>query len=193
MRNASRTNTTKVIAGLFSLILILISGNALPAAKMPQAQTNPAGNEAWLQNKVRHELVMIPWYSVFDNLEFQVEGDKVTLLGQVTQPVIKDEADRAVKKIEGVKEVDDQIEVLPLSPFDNQIRRAEFRAIYSYPALTIYANQHAPSIHIIVKGGDVTLEGVVRNEADKNLATLRARGVPNVFSVTNNLTVEKNG
>lgn len=193
MRNGFRTNTTKVIAGLFFLILILISGNALPAAKMPQAQTNSAGNEAWLQNKVRHELVMIPWYSVFDNLEFKVEGDKVTLLGQVTQPVIKDEADRAVKKIEGVKEVDDQIEVLPLSPFDNQIRRAEFRAIYSYPALTIYANQHAPSIHIIVKDGDVTLEGVVRNEADKNLATLRARGVPNVFSVTNNLMVEKNG
>lgn len=134
---------------------------------------------------------MLPYYSVFDNLQYKVEGDKVTLLGQVTRPTLKSDAGNAVKSIEGVSTVDNQIEVLPLSPMDDQIRRAEYRAIYSASGLFQYAQQAVPPIHIIVRNGHVTLEGVVAREADKNLAGVRANGVPNVFSVTNNLVVEK--
>src|SRR5213080_4229119 len=142
-----------------------------------------------LFKEVRHQLVMLPWYSVFDNLAYQVDGDKVALYGQVTRPVLKSDAEAAVKSIEGVASVVNNIEVLPPSPMDDQLRRALFRAIYSDPGLQRYAIQAIPSIHIIVKNGNVTLEGVVDNEADKNLAYLRASAVPNIFSVKNNLVV----
>jgi hyperosmotically inducible periplasmic protein len=118
-----------------------------------------------------------------------VDGDKVTLFGQVTRPTLKSDAEAAVKSIEGVSSVVNNIEVLPPSPMDDQIRRAVYRAIYSEPALSRYSIQAVPSIHIIVKNGNVTLEGVVDNETDKNLAYLRASQVPNVFSVKNNLVV----
>ncbi|MBV8730299.1 MAG: BON domain-containing protein [Acidobacteriia bacterium] len=143
-----------------------------------------------LVREVRHQLVLLPYYGVFDNLAFRVDGSTVTLLGQVTQPVLKDDAQRAVKGIEGVTRVDNQIEVLPLSPMDDQIRRAEFRAIYSSPGFEKYAFQAVPPIHIIVKNGQVTLEGVVGNEMDKVLANTRANTVPGVFAVTNDLRVE---
>jgi len=126
---------------------------------------------------------------VFDNLLFKVEGDKVTLLGQVVRPTLKSDAENAVKSIEGVASVNNQIEVLPVSPMDDQLRRAVYRAIYGDPVLSRYGMSALPSIHIIVKNGNVTLEGVVDSESDKNLANLRASAVPNVFSVTNNLTV----
>ncbi len=142
-----------------------------------------------LFKEVRHQLVMLPWYSVFDNLAYQVDGDKVTLSGQVTRPVLKSDAEAAVKSIEGVASVVNNIEVLPLSPMDDQLRRALYRAIYGDAGLSRYSIQAVPSIHIIVKNGNVTLEGVVDNEADKNLAGLRANQVPNVFSVRNNLVV----
>jgi hyperosmotically inducible protein len=135
---------------------------------------------------------MLPWYSVFDNLAFQVNGDKVTLMGQVTQPTLKSDAEAVVKSIEGVASVVNNIEVLPLSPMDDQLRRAVFRAIYGEAGLQKYAIQAVPPIHIIVKNGNVTLEGVVDNEMDKNLANLRASQVPNVFSVKNNLVVAGN-
>ena len=143
--------------------------------------------------EVRHELVMLPYYNVFDNLSFQVDANNnVTLLGQVTNPVLKSDAGNVVKRIEGVASVNNQIEVLPLSPNDEQIRRAVYRAIYAYPTLsTRYGFQALPSIHIIVKNGNVSLEGVVANSADKNVAGIQANGVPGVFSVTNNLRVEK--
>jgi hyperosmotically inducible protein len=144
----------------------------------------------WLAEEVRHRLVLLPFYSVFDNLECRVDGNTVTLLGQVTQPTVKVDAETAVKGIEGVGKVIDNIEVLPVSPMDDQIRRAEFRAIYNEPALRRYAFGPVPPIHIIVKGGHVTLEGAVRNQADKDLVYIRANGVPGVFSVTNNLQVE---
>jgi hyperosmotically inducible protein len=96
-----------------------------------------------------------------------------------------------VKKIEGVKVVDNQIEVLPPSPFDDHVRRREYRSIYSFGPLQPYALGVNPGIHIIVKGGNVTLEGVVRTQADKDAASIRARSVPGVFAVTNNLRVEK--
>jgi hyperosmotically inducible periplasmic protein len=131
----------------------------------------------------------LPYYSVFDNLGFKVEGGKVTLVGQVVRPTLKSDAGNVVKYIEGVSSVDNQIEVLPLSSNDDQIRRATYRAIYGDPSLSRYGFQAVPSIHIIVKNGNVTLEGVADNATDKNLAEVRAKGVPNVFSVTNNLVV----
>jgi len=144
-----------------------------------------------LEREVRHELVMLPYYNVFDNLAFQVEGSTVTLLGQVTRPTLKSDAERVVKDIEGVERVNNQIEVLPLSPSDDQIRIAAFRSIYGASSLNRYAHQAVPSIHIIVKNGNLALEGVVGNEGDKNIAGLQANSVPGVFSVKNNLRVEK--
>jgi hyperosmotically inducible protein len=134
---------------------------------------------------------MLPYYGVFDNLAFKVEGDTVHLYGQVTRPTLKSSAERVVKDIEGVEKVNNEIEVLPLSPNDDQIRLATYRAIYGHPSLNRYALQAVPPVHIIVKNGNVTLEGVVATEMDKNIANIQARSVPGVFSVTNNLRVEK--
>src|SRR5204863_609347 len=120
--------------------------------------------------EVRHELVMLPYYGVFDNLAFRVDGDRITLLGQVTRPTLKHDAEAAVRDVEGVREVDNQIEVLPLSPNDDRIRMAAYRAIYGQPGLDRYAMQAVPPIHIIVRNGNLTLEGVVSNEGDRNLA-----------------------
>jgi hyperosmotically inducible protein len=142
-----------------------------------------------LIKEVRHQLVMLPYYSVFDNLAYKVEGDTVTLFGQVTRPTLKSDAEAAVKSIEGVASVVNNVEVLPLSPMDDQLRRAVYRAIYGDPGLSRYSIQAVPSIHIIVKNGNVTLEGAVDSESDKNLANLRASQVPNVFSVKNSLIV----
>jgi hyperosmotically inducible protein len=148
--------------------------------------------QARIAKEVRHELVMLPYYNVFDNLAFQVNGNDVTLLGQVTRPVLKSDAENVVKRIEGVGSVTNNIEVLPLSPNDDRIRRDVYERIYRFPTLsTKYGFQAVPSIHIIVKNGNVTLEGVVDNAADKNVAGIQANGAPGVFSVTNNLRVEK--
>jgi hyperosmotically inducible protein len=147
--------------------------------------------EARLMQQVRHQLLMLPYYTVFDDLAFRVDGSTVTLLGAVTNPVLKSDAENVVKRIEGVTQVNNQIEVLPLSPMDNQIRRLEFRAIYGDPMIgDRYGHQALPGIHIIVKNGNVTLEGVVANQSDKNLINVRANSVPNVFHVQNNLQVE---
>jgi len=176
---------------LMAFTTTLAGTNLLAATReKDQAPRDSAKYEAWLTKEVRHELVMLPWYSIFDNLAYKVEGNKVILIGQVVKPVLKDDAGRAVKNIEGVEAVDNQIEVLPVSPMDDQIRRAEFRAIYGYPSLNRYAQGAVPPIHIIVKNGHVTLEGAVANEADKNVAGIQANSVPNVFSVTNNLRVD---
>ena len=121
-------------------------------------------NETELAMKVRHELVMLPYYNIFDDLAFRIDGSTVTLLGSVVNPVLKDEAGRVVKKVPGVEQVVNNIEVLPVSPMDNQIRMAEYRAVYGDPAIsTRYGYRSLPSIHIIVKNGHVTLEGVVAN------------------------------
>jgi hyperosmotically inducible protein len=144
-----------------------------------------------LARQVRHELVMLPYYGVFDNLAFRVDGRTVTLMGEVTRPTLKSDAENVVKDIEGVEKVVNQIKVLPLSSMDDQIRIAVYRAIYGHPGLDRYALQAVPPIHIIVENGRVTLEGVVANQADKDLANVRANTVSGVFSVTNNLRVEK--
>jgi len=155
-----------------------------------QAQNEvPAKGEQRIEREVRHELLMLPYFGVFDNIAYKVNGYTVTLLGQVVRPTTKSDAENAVKHIEGVEKVDNQIEVLPTSPMDDRSRFALYHAIYGYPALEKYALGVQKPIRIIVKNGHVTLEGVVDNETDKNLAGMRAKSVPNVFSVTNNLQV----
>src|SRR6202162_2619229 len=139
--------------------------------------------------EVRHELLMLPYFGVFDNIAFRVDGSTVTLLGQVVRPSLKSDAENAVKHIEGVEKVDNQIEVLPPSPMDDGLRIRLYREIYGYPALEKYALGVQKPIRIIVKNGRVTLEGVVDNDSDKNLAGMRANTVPGIFQVTNNLQV----
>lgn len=146
--------------------------------------------ESHIAQEVRHELVMLPYYTIFDDLAFRIDGSTVTLLGAVTNPVLRSDAENVVRRIEGVTRVINNIEVLPLSPMDWQIRRAEFRAIYGDPQIgDRYGHQALPSIHILVKNGNVTLEGIVANEFDKNLINMRANAVHGVFSVANNLVV----
>jgi hyperosmotically inducible periplasmic protein len=144
-----------------------------------------------LIKEVRHELVMLPFYSVFDDLSYKVDGGTVTLFGAVVRPVLKSDAENAVKKIEGVDRVVNNIEVLPTSPNDDQIRRAVYRAIYSQPGLDTYSLRAVPTIHIIVKNGNVTLTGAVANIGDKERAGIAANGVSGAFSVTNNLQVDR--
>jgi hyperosmotically inducible protein len=133
---------------------------------------------------------MLPWFSIFDNLQYEVRGNEVVLSGQVTRPTLKSDAQRVVERVEGVQHVVNNIEVLPLSPFDDRIRLAVARSIFGYGPMYRYAMGANPPIHIIVKNGNVTLVGMVANEMDKNIANLRANGVAGVFSVTNNLVVE---
>ena len=177
-----------VVAALLALSLASMPYSAQAASGAGQKEPKPTNK---LVKEVRHELVMLPYYSVFDNLSYKVEGDRVTLYGQVVRPTLKSDAENVVKSIEGVASVKNEIEVLPTSPMDDQLRRAVFRAIYGENGLPRYALASVPSIHIIVKNGHVTLEGVADNEADKNMAGLRANQVPNVFSVTNNLVISK--
>jgi hyperosmotically inducible protein len=174
---------TRIGCGLIALSMI--SGSMLA-----QRDASPKA-EARIQKEVRHELIMLSFVTVFDNLAYRVEGYNVTLVGQVTNPVVKSDAEDAVKRIEGVEHVDNQIEVLPVSPMDDGLRRKLYRAIYGYAPLQKYAMPVIKPIRIIVKNGHVTLEGVVDSEADKNLAGLRANGVGGAFSVTNNLLVVK--
>ena len=144
-----------------------------------------------LEEKVRHELNMLPFFSVFDHMTYRVDGDKVILAGQVTRPVLKQEAETAVRHISGVATVDDQVEVLPLSSFDDRIRMAELRAIYGNSVLQRYGLGPYASIRIVVRNGNVTLEGVVNSPMDKNVAGVAANTVPGVFSVKNNLVVDR--
>ena len=162
---------------------------ALVLAAAAFGQASSRGTER-ITKEVRHELVMLPYYGVFDNLAYKVDGATVTLIGQVTRPTLKSDAQNVVKKIEGVEQVNNEIEVLPPSPNDDRIRRAVYRTIYGNPALERYRLQAVPSMHIIVKSGNVTLVGVVATEGDKNIAGIKANGVSGVFSVTNNLQVE---
>ena len=151
----------------------------------------PPQAEERIVKEVRHEIIMLPYYGVFDNITYSVNGYDVTLMGQVTNPTLKQDAGNVVKHIEGVEKVDNQIEVLPTSSMDDGLRLKLYRAIYGFDGLEKYAMPVIKPIRIIVKNGNVTLEGVVDNPADKNLAGLRANGVSGVFSVTNNLVVVK--
>ncbi|HMH01682.1 MAG TPA: BON domain-containing protein [Terriglobales bacterium] len=174
-----------------------------PATTAPNTQSaSPSTQNAPLSQKgidrivkeVHHELVMLPFYGVFDNLAYKVSPDgTVTLLGQVSRPTLKSDAENVVKRIEGVERVDNQLKVLPVSPNDDRIRRAVYRAIYGNEVLSQYALRAVPPIHIIVENGNVTLEGVVARQMDKQIAEMQAKSVPGVFSVTDNLRVEEEG
>ena len=174
---------------LLSMFAIGLTMLTLPA-RAQDREISPKAVER-IQKEVRHELVMLPLLNVFDNLAYKVDGFNVTLSGQVTKPSVKSDAEAAVKRIEGVEKVDNQIEVLPPSPMDDRLRLSLYRAIYGYPPMQRYAMPVMKPIRIIVKGGRVTLEGVVDSEADKNIAGIRANGVRGIFSVTNNLVVAK--
>lgn len=171
------------------MLVMALALGAAGASAQSRATQDQANYNAWLTGQVRHSLAMLPWYGVFDNLEYSVQGNEVMLYGQVVRPITKSDAAGAVKRLEGVAKVVNNIQVLPLSRMDDQIRLAEYRSIFSEPSLTRYAMGAIPSIHIIVNSGHVTLEGVVDNGTDRSLATMRAEGVPDVFSVTNNLRV----
>jgi len=147
-------------------------------------------NEQRIVKEVRHELVMLPYYSLFDDLEYSVNGDTVTLLGSVVNPTLKKDAENVVKRIEGVNKIDNQIKVLPPSPMDDRIRQQVARAISNQGGLYRYFMGAVPSIHIIVDGGHVTLKGVIDNEGDDTQAKLAANQVPGVFSVKDELQVQ---
>jgi hyperosmotically inducible protein len=184
------------------IALTLISVILAPVTKGVRAGTVPTSHSvqqsstqdrtvAYLVKEVRHELLMLPYYSVFDWLEFEAKPDgTVTLKGQVTRPTLKSDAENVVKQIEGVERVANQIEVLPLSSNDDRIRRAVYRALFNYGSpLFRYGMGAVPSIHIIVKNGQVTLKGMVSNQGDADIANIRARSVPGTFGVNNDLVV----
>jgi hyperosmotically inducible protein len=181
----------KLLSGAF-LPLLLFGTARLGAASVPRdsAQTGSAPQISTLAQKVRHELVMLPYFSVFDDLAFSIEGtDTVVLTGQVTRPILKSDAEGVTRRVAGVGKVVNNIEVLPLSPFDNSIRLAAYRAIFSRPGFAKYAVQAVSPIRIIVKNGNITLNGFVGNQMDKTLADMAARSVPGAFSVTDNLKI----
>ena len=171
------------------LLVLMLALQAPVLTAQATAQLSEKGRQNLIK-EVRHELVMMPFYGVFDNVAFKVDGYVVTLLGQVTRPTLKSEAENRVKSVEGVERVVNQIEVLPLSPNDDRIRIGVARAIFNHPVLQQYSLRAVPPIHIIVKNGNVTLEGFVAREMDKNVANLQANGVSGVFSVKNNLMVD---
>ncbi len=173
----------KSAIGLLSVAL------ALPAVALPQEKD---ARTRRVESEVQHELLMLPYYTVFDFLAFRVEpGGTVRLLGQVVRPTLKSDAERRLKGIPGIEQVINDIEVLPTSPADDRIRLAVARNIYRTETLERYGFQSQPSIHIVVKNGRVTLEGVVDNESDKTVAGLKAREIGGVFEVKNNLTAER--
>lgn len=166
--------------------MVLMALAALPS--LSYVNEKPA--DAQLAEKVRRELVTLPYYNIFDNLAFRLDGGEVTLLGSASRPVLASDAVNVVKRLPGVTKVNNQIEVLPLSRHDDRLRIQLVRAIYGQTALNRYALGAQPPIRIIVKNGNVTLEGVVANEMDRNIAGIQANGVSGAFSVVNNLRVE---
>src|SRR5581483_9833263 len=179
--------------GLCSEVPLAIAQNAAPTANQQEGTRGNLTQKGVdrIVREVRHQLVLLPFYGVFDNLALKVSPDGVvTLLGQVVRPSTKSDAENSVKSIEGVERVDNQIEVLPTSPNDDRIRRAVYRAIYGNTVLSQYQLRAVPPIHIIVKNGHVTLEGAVSRQMDKQIAEMQAKSVSGVFSVTNNLQVD---
>ena len=172
-----------------------VSSRAQTSEKRPELQRRRGEGRTSqrLVERVGHELRMLPYYSVFDNLEYRVSGNGVELLGQVVRPTLKSDAEGVVKRIEGVERVINHIEVLPLSPNDDRIRVACYRAVFSTPSLQRYAAPPVPTIHMIVKNGNITLVGVVDSDSDRNVAKLKASTVAGAFSVTNKLRVEREG
>ena len=181
----------RVLAGSALAVLLAVPGLNAQKQDSVQGLDSPKGQNR-IAKEVRHELVMLPFYSVFDDLAYKVDGDTVTLMGSVRNPTLKSDAEKAVKDIEGVSKVDNQIEVLPPSTTDDQIRRAVYYSLFSENSpLFRYGWGAVPPIHIIVKNGRVTLTGVVDSDSDKMQAGMLAQKVPGTFAVTNNLQVVK--
>lgn len=174
----------RYIRNLFILMIAILG--------LSQIDVNAQGfSQRTLEQKVFKEIIRLPYYGVFDNIAFQVKGDTVYLTGKVVQPTTRKSAERVVDRIRGVNSVVNNIEVLPLSGFDDSIRLRTLRTLQNGGGLYRYFLGANPSVKIIVDNGNVTLEGFVANRGDKNLANILANGVPGVFSVTNNLIVEK--
>ena len=172
--------TTGIAVALSAVIALFVG-----VADDPQAN---------LVRHIRHELVVLPYYGVFDNLTFSLKGSEVKLAGQVSRPSLKSDAASVVRMVAGVETVVNEIEILPTSPSDDRIRIATYRAVYGDDSpLNRYALQAVPPIHIIVKNGNVTLVGFVSNDGDRNIANIRANGVSGVFSVKNELKVDGKG
>src|ERR1039457_56511 len=188
MKRVSMYISAVVVALAFSVVLGLAQDKDKNGADRT-ANMGGMGQDR-VTREVRHELVMLPYYGVFDNLAYRVDGGTVRLYGQVTHPTLKSDAENVVKGLEGVTRVDNQIEVLPLSSMDDGIRIATYRTIFGKPGLDRYAMQAVPPIHIIVSNGKVALEGVVANESDKSQAGIYANTVSGVLDRTNNLRVE---
>ena len=166
-------------------------GRLMSPAEIGQSPSSQRTVE-FLKKEVRHELLMLPYYNVFDWLEAEIkDANTVILRGQVIRPTTKSEAENRVSRIEGVEKVINEIEVLPLSPSDDRLRRQIHRALFNWNSpLFHYGTAPVPSIHIIVKNGRVTLKGLVLNKGDSNYAYLKARGVFGSFAVTNELQIE---
>lgn len=187
-RKSARDRQSRQATRYAALLLMFAVCMALPGRAEDESRSRMVER---LEKQIRHELIMLPQYNVFDHLTFRVNDEGIVVLnGSVVRPTLKSAAEKVVGGIEGVTQVDNRIEVLPLSRNDDVIRRDVFRAIYSRPGLDRYGFQAIPSIHIIVNNGHVALEGVVANAADRNLAGMQANGVSGVFSVKNNLRVE---
>lgn len=188
-KNSGPFNRTVLIVAAVMLASVTVASNSEAWQK---GKPDVARVHARLVQEVRHQLIMLPYYGVFDDLSFEIKGlDTVVLEGQVTRPTLKSDAERAVSRIEGAGKIINHIEVLPLSPNDDRIRLATYRAIYSKPGLDRYALRAVPPIHIVVKNGNVTLLGAVASQSEKNEAGIIANGVPGVFSVANKLRVTK--
>jgi hyperosmotically inducible periplasmic protein len=174
------------------LAVAMMATSGAGQSHTPNGQTSKGENNSGssLAREIHHQIQALPFYSVFDSITFSLDGKRVTLLGQVLRPTLKRHAEAAIKSLEGVESVIDEIEVLPNSPGDDELRRAIYRAIFEDPALAPYAVETVPSIHIIVKSGNVALEGTVKSAADKNLTAIRAAGVANVGGVKNDLTIQ---
>ena len=175
------------VAALFAAVVIAASA----AVAAPANSAGQPTSYEQLAKKVRKELVTLPWYGVFDNLAYEIDGTTVRLYGQVVRPTTRSDAERRVRRLAGVERVENQIEVLPLSSFDDSIRVGAYRALFDGNSpLFRYGQRANPSIHIVVNRGHLTLEGVVANENDRRLANILVNSVPGVFSVTNNLRAE---
>jgi hyperosmotically inducible periplasmic protein len=178
----------------FSMAAVLIFLMSLVPVGMASVskQTTPSSSGIQpknLQDRIQHSLLMLPYYDVFDQIGYKIQGDTVTLVGEVKRPLLKDEAEQAVRKLTGVTKVMNDIEILPLSSMDDSLRLMTFRAIYSRPGFEKYGLQAVKPIRIIVKNGNVTLVGVVASEFDKIEAEMAARSVPFAFSIKNELTI----
>jgi hyperosmotically inducible protein len=182
--NKKKFSISQIIIRVFAMLLLAVAPSVV-LAQGGRATINPQ-----LQKRVRHELVTLPYYGVFDNLAYSTDGGKVTLYGEVVRPTTRSDAERRVRRIQGVTSVENNIKVLPLSRFDDEIRLRTYRSIAAMGGLYRYLLGANPSLHIVVERGHVTLEGVVSGSGDRTLAYMAANRVPGVFSVKNNLRIE---